>query len=448
MSDFQVILFVGKPTHTELQPLLESFNQDGMVTPLHCEQLGSNGSQLTPILEDAWPDLVCLFADSLTEQGEDVTAFCGSLRKQDLKYRPVLVVQSGSAEEKRIEYLIQGADDILGTDISPEEFRVRLLVHLRRNLDVMANDITLLPGLQFTNKVAQRRLNQNKPLALMVIELDQLEVYSEVYGDLATHQVLKTFAALLSRLILIPDFISQTDENHFVVVTHPDRADKLAALLCRQFDTVSPNFYSEKDRKQGYMTSVIADNISRRVPLLSVSIGIASTETQPFERFTSLFNTAQQMKTLARMKPGCSWQSDRFRLSGSPTAPQQERKLGILVLEPDAALAYLLRTTLVMEGYEVEVVSSLEDARQALTEKTQKHLLSLVILDAIINEQESGLQLASEIHQQFPTMRIICTSSLHQRQRVLQSGADLYLPKPFELSSLFSWIHRLLREGG
>jgi len=447
MSDFQVILFVGSPEQGEIQSLLENFGQDGMVTPLHCERLGEKGEGINGILHSAWPDLICVFADDLVQQGEDVLAFCEHLRSQDLKYRPVLVVQSAGAEEKRIEYLIQGADDILGPDISPEEFRVRLLVHLRRNLDVTANDITMLPGLQFTSKVAQRRLNQHKPLALMVIELDQLDVYSEVYGDLPMHQVLKTFAALLSRLVLLPDFISQTDENHFVVVTHPDRADKLAALLCRQFDTVAPNFYSEKDRKQGYMTSVIADNISQRVPLISVSVGIASTETQPFERFASLFNTAQQMKNLARMKPGCSWQGDRFRLAGSQTE-QSDRKLGILVLETDAALAYLLKTTLAMEGYDVEVVSNLEDARQSLSEKAPRRMLSMVILDALVNEQESGLQLASEIRHQHPEMRIICTSSLHQRQRVLQAGADLYLPKPFELSALFSWIHRLLREGG
>jgi DNA-binding response OmpR family regulator len=447
MSDFQIILFVGNPTQSQLQATLDNFNQDGMVTLLHCERLGKNGDVVKPVLHSAWPDLICLFADDLVAQGEDVLTFCDELRDQGLKYRPVLVVQSASAEEKRIEYLIRGADDILGGDISPEEFRVRLLVHLRRNLDVTAHEITLLPGLQFTSKVAQRRLNQKKPLALMVVELDHLDVYSEVYGELPTHQVLKTLAALLSRLVLIPDFISQTDENHFVVVTHPDRADKIAALLCRQFDTVSPNFYSEKDRKQGYMTSVISNNISQRVPLLSLSIGISSTETQPIERFTSLFNMAQQMKTLAHMKPGCSWQSDRFRLAGAQ-AQQIDQKMGILVLETDAALAYLLKTTLGMEGYDVEVVSSMEDARQTLSERAPRHLLSMVILDALINEQENGLLLTAEIRQQHPQMRIICTSSLHQRQRVLQAGADLYLPKPFELSSLFSWIHRLLREGG
>lgn len=447
MSDFQVILFVGHPSHTNDDALMQGFGHENMLTLIHQEQLGAEGEAIAPLLETVMPDLICVFADDLEQRGEDVLAFCEKVREKPLKYRPVLVVQSEAAEAKRIQYLIQGADDILGPDLSPEEFRIRLLVNLRRNLDVTINEMTQLPGLSFTSKVVQRRLNQHKPVALMTIELDHFDVYGEVYGDLPTRQVLKTFAAMLSRIVLMPDFISHTDENHFVIATHPDKADKVAALICRQFETVAPNFYSEKDRKQGYMVSVVSDNISRRVPLLGLSIGIASTEAQPFDSFMSLFNASQQMKTLARMKPGCSWQSDRLRLAGSPT-PRKASKAGILVLETDAALAYLLKTTLAMEGYEVTATSSLEDAREAILQNVLPQNFRLVILDALINEQESGLTLAGEIHARHPQIRIICASSLHHRQRVLQAGVDLYLPRPFELSSLFSWIHRLLNEAG
>lgn len=444
MNGFQVVLFVGQPSHESLESLLEGFGGEGMLTPLHLEALGKNDDAITPILRETLPDLICLFADTLTQ--DDVLGFCGRLRETMLQYRPVLVVQSGGEEAQRIQYLIQGADDLLGPDLSPEEFKVRLLVHLRRNLDIATNDITRLPGLYFTNKVVQRRLNQDLPVALLSIELDHFDVYNEVYGELPARQVLKTFAALLGRLVLMPDFVSHTEENNFVIATTPERASKIAAMLCRQFETVSPNFYSEKDRKQNYMISVISDNISRRVPLMSLSIGIASTQAQPMDSFLSLFNAAQQMKALARMNPGNSWQSDRLRLAGSQTNVES-RKPGILVLETDAALAYLLKTTLQMEGYDVDVVSGPEDARAIIQEKAPRHALNLVILDAVIHHQESGLTLAGEIHAQYPEVRIICASSLHNRQRVLQAGADLYLPKPFELSSLFTWIHRLLQEG-
>jgi DNA-binding response OmpR family regulator len=443
MSDFQVILFVGRPPEESLEDLTVGFQQEAMVTSFHCPALGGECEAAGGVIGDTLPDLICLFADDLEAQGEDVLSFCAGLREQNLKYRPILIVQSGAAEEKRIQYLIQGADDILPSTLSLEEFKIRLLVHLRRNIEGAVNESTRLPGLHFASRVIQRRLNRQEAVALLVVELDHFDTYGEVYGELPSRQVLKTFAALLSRLVVVPDFISHTDEDHFLIVTHPDKAEKLASLLCRQFETVSPNLYSEKDRKQGYMISVVSDNISRRVSLMSLSIGIVSTQTQPFDSFTALFNAAQQMKTMARMVPGCSWQSDRLRLSGSPVKLTKQ-KPGILVLETDAALAYLLKTTLEMEGYEVDVVSGLDDARSILSERQQA--LNLVILDALLNSEETGLLLLAEIHDRYPEVNIICTSSLHNRQRVLQAGADLYLPKPFELSSLFSWIHRLLQE--
>lgn len=475
MSDFQVILFVGQPptemVATELadepgeapnpedstlhvEQFLAQFQAESLLTPLHCPHLGADDSMIQPLLEQAIPDLICLFADDLEAQGEDVLAFCARLRGALVKHRPVLVVQTAAPEERRMEYLIQGADDSLSTGLSPEEFKIRLLVHLRRNLDFAANELTKLPNLPFATKVVQRRLNQGQPVALLLVELDHLDVYNEVYGELPTWQVLKTFAALLGRVVMVPDFISHTDENSFVIVTQPDRAEKIAALLSRQFETVAPNFYSDKERKQGYMISVISDNISRRVPLMKLSMGIASTQTQPVETFMTLFNSAQQMKTLAQMVPGHAWQSDRLRLAGGDTpvsgttvSPAEPDRPGILVLESDAALAYLLKTTLEMEGYDVELASSSADARTVLHQRMTEHSLCLLVLDAVISGQETGLDLAAEARAQYPNLGIICASSLHNRQKILQAGADLYLPKPFELSNLFYWVARLLQEG-
>lgn len=445
MSDFQVLLFVGQPQTQSVEAIVRAFDDEPLLTSLHSPSLGKDTAEVLECVDQVYPDLIYVFADALEAAGEDVLDFCRRLRASGIKYRPVLIVQSAEPEEKRIQYLIHGADDILSTDVSLEEFKIRVLAHLRRNLEGMANEITMLPGLSLSAKVVQRRLNREEPVALLVAELNHFDVYSEIYGELPARQVLKTVAAVLGRLVVMPDFVSQTDENHFIVATQPDKAEKLASLICRQFETVSPNLYSEKDRKQGYMVSVVADNVSRRVPLISLGIGIASTQSQPVDSFTALFNAAQQMKELAKMSLGCHWLSDRLRLSGSASAPM-ERKPGVLVLETDAALAYLLKTTLEMEGYEVDVASGVDDARAVLAEKHDVRAPDLLILDALINGDASGLTLAGEVHARYPGLRIICTSSLHNRQQVLQAGVDLYLPKPFELSSLFSWIHRLLRE--
>ena len=42
-------------------------------------------------------------------------------------------------------------------------------------------------------------------------------------------------------------------------------------------------------------------------------------------------------------------------------------------------------------------------------------------------------------------LRIISISTLHDREKSLSAGADVYLPKPFELSSLFNWVDYFLK---
>ena len=37
---------------------------------------------------------------------------------------------------------------------------------------------------------------------------------------------------------------------------------------------------------------------------------------------------------------------------------------------------------------------------------------------------------------------IILTTTIHDKEMVLNAGADLYLPKPYELSSMFGWIKK------
>jgi DNA-binding response OmpR family regulator len=434
---FQLILLVG-PNPEQAPPLQDALETQTIVGCHQTDTLAAAKVLMSEIL----PDLILLFADALEAFGEDVNAFCLALRESSLDHRPTVVVLTEALqEEQRIAYLMSGADDILPSHLSIEELRVRLLVHLRRNLDTLSNRTTHLPTLVLSVKVLQRRMNQSLPWALLLIELNSLETYTEIYGQIPGDQVLRTFGAMLAALILPPDFIGQTETNRFVVLTHPDKAEKIAAMLCRQFETVTPNFYSEKDKKRGYMVSAVDERVSRRVRLLSLSIGIVTSQTHPYETYQAAFTAASEMLALAKRTPANSWVSGRLKLTGSQKSPQAENQ-SILVIESDAALAFLLKTTLEMQHFEVETVSHVGGAREVLASKP----VHLVLIDAVIHGEEQGWTFCQEIKTEFPQTRVIFISSLHDRERALGAGADLYLPKPFELIPLFSWIDRILRD--
>ena len=64
----------------------------------------------------------------------------------------------------------------------------------------------------------------------------------------------------------------------------------------------------------------------------------------------------------------------------------------------------------------------------------------IVILDSGDNFEELELckKLKSSVN--FANSKIIVTTSVHNKTAVLDSGADLYLPKPYELTDLIRWV--------
>lgn len=44
----------------------------------------------------------------------------------------------------------------------------------------------------------------------------------------------------------------------------------------------------------------------------------------------------------------------------------------------------------------------------------------------------------------FDKTKVILTSVYHDKEMVLNAGADLYIPKPYEISNLIKWIEKLL----
>lgn len=467
-ADWQVVLVLGGAVDdVRLLALKTGLEEESIIACLHLDNQSLQqalrspleSAELETLMETHLPDLVLLMGDELSAEGVSVSALCADLREMTQMHRAVLVVYTSGDEAARVAFLTQGADDVLASTLSAVELKVRLLVHLRRNLDAQAHPVTKLPGLSFVSKILSRRIHQQQssddspqPWAMLLIGIDHLEAYQESYGQLPTNQVLRAFLAMLSRAVLMPDCMAQTESGDFIVVTQADKAVKIAALLCRQFEAAVSNFYSEKDRKQGYMISLPDEKISRRIPFLSLSIGVVTYKTQPNSSFMGVYQTAVSMRDLARLSAGNSWSVDSPQLCG-----EQARLAGevprILIVESDAALAFLLKTTLGMDGYQVEAVSSPQEAQRFLATTA----CQLVILDAMLEgdvgietpsriakEVLSGLLLCRTIKDQHPDMAVVCVSTLHQRDRVLRAGADLYLPKPFEMSALFLWVSRLL----
>jgi len=132
-------------------------------------------------------------------------------------------------------------------------------------------------------------------------------------------------------------------------------------------------------------------------------------------------------------------QNDRPKLSGGDVVKQVQNK--ILIVEKDAALAYLLSTTLEMQGYKVETVNNIGE----IIKNIEKNKINLVVLDIPQENSDKELEICKVIKQKYTNIKVIVSTVNRNKEKILDSGADLYIPKPYELTTLFNWIDRFLK---
>jgi len=117
----------------------------------------------------------------------------------------------------------------------------------------------------------------------------------------------------------------------------------------------------------------------------------------------------------------------------------------VLVVEDEAHLAQGLRFNLEAEGHAVEVAGDGESALARLLEKEEP--FDALVLDVML-PGKSGFNVAAELRERKNYVPILMLTARGRAEDVLQgfaSGADDYLPKPFELPILIARLEGLLR---
>jgi len=119
--------------------------------------------------------------------------------------------------------------------------------------------------------------------------------------------------------------------------------------------------------------------------------------------------------------------------------------LRILIVEDDREIRSLLQSSLALEGFEVQTAVSVSEARALLDHAAPDALL----LDLGLPDGD-GMDLVREIRTR-KAMPILVVSARHQEKekvRLLDSGADDYLTKPFGVPELLARLRVAMRHRG
>ena len=399
--------------------------------------LASDFAHALGVINSFEPDLI-LISDSLDI---DVKKAIEQIRILTYNTRPAIVALSKSNHiQDKIDILDSGADDFLSEPINQEEFKARISAHLRRNLENCFSEKTMLFDSKVTYKMIKRNLNKNEEWAIMLIDIDNLEFYKELYGELAADKLLQTYSAIIKSSIETSDYLGQLTSENFVVITNSERAEKIANYLVYAFDTVVSKFYSQADAKRGFMFLHGDDSAEDKINLVSTSIGVISNKFKRYADIKQVINSLISTHKLAKYKTGSMYVVERPEIKAENAVERKEENNNILIMEPDEALSVLLEATARLQGYNVKIINEFEDIFYSLNDFSP----AVIILDAGDSETLKGLDICRKLKFDTENLKsnIIFTTTVHDKEMVLNAGADLYLPKPYELSVMFGWIKK------
>jgi two-component system OmpR family response regulator len=121
--------------------------------------------------------------------------------------------------------------------------------------------------------------------------------------------------------------------------------------------------------------------------------------------------------------------------------------IGILSVEDDDNLAYVIATTLQLEGYRV---TRAKDGGEALRLALEGQRPDLMILDVMLPDF-SGFEVCQRLREagaNIPVIFLTAADSVGDKVRGLTIGADDYLTKPFSVEELAARVRALLRRIG
>ncbi|MEW6170054.1 MAG: response regulator [Candidatus Omnitrophota bacterium] len=249
------------------------------------------------------PDLIIVDYKMPHLDGRQV---CIELKKDILlRHLPIIMLTGKGELTDKVKGLDAGADDYIVKPFEPQELLARIRMSLRRSQqDLDANPLTHLPGnISILNEL-QAMLDKNQPFAVCYLDLDKFKSYNDKHGFEHGDDVIKETARILIRSLQEinrpGDFIGHIGGDDFVIITLPSAVDILCKKIIDGFEKIVSSFYNPEDRKKGYTIAFDRQGKKRKIPLLSISIGVVTNEHRKINHVAEIGEIGAELKSQAK----------------------------------------------------------------------------------------------------------------------------------------------------
>ena len=171
---------------------------------------------------------------------------------------PIIFLTQKDERSDRIAGLELGADDYITKPFDIEELKLRVRTAIRAHQRLnMTDPKTGLPSGRLTEEQL-RALMRRDDWRFILVGIDHLDLFIDVYGFVAGDEVLRFVALLLNEALdsygSPDDFVGHASSDSFALITYGGQADEMVNHLRRRFNGDIRTHYNFMDSERGAIT--------------------------------------------------------------------------------------------------------------------------------------------------------------------------------------------------
>ena len=229
---------------------------------------------------------------------------------------PIILLTARGLPEDRVRGLELGADDYITKPFDITELAARVRAVLRRTQ--AARDLSPLTGLPGNFKITaeiENAIQERKPFALVHGDLDNFKAFNDHYGFMRGDEVIRFCAGCFNQaaesLGIEGAFVGHIGGDDFVAMVPPEVAEPFCKEVIERFDDGILDLYDTADALRGYIEVIDRRGERYAFPVVSLSLGVASTDVREIGTQWEASAIAVEMKEFAKKQPGSTYRIDR-----------------------------------------------------------------------------------------------------------------------------------------
>ncbi|HEX7464535.1 MAG TPA: response regulator, partial [Actinomycetota bacterium] len=227
----------------------------------------------------------------------------------------IIMLTAKALSTDKVLGLTSGADDYIIKPFDPIELLARVKGTLRRAKEMRnLSPLTGLPGNIRIQEEIERMVRAGQPFAILYCDLDNFKAYNDqkgfVRGDRMIQATARTIQDAVVEFAGAEGFVGHVGGDDFVALVPPGVAEDVAQRIVERFDAHIQEFYEDEDLARGYVEVEDRTGAVQRLPLVAVSIGVATTAKRDFAHYGEAVAVATEMKQFAKRDRGSSFAVD------------------------------------------------------------------------------------------------------------------------------------------